>query len=83
MAVPLHIRDLCTYIVDSVNLKIYSSLAIVSTVPDDSSKLKNPEGSMKVSSMSKLLSYICGFLILQSEVKPQFIAHTQLCSIQH
>lgn len=62
MAVPLHIRDLCTYIVDSVNLKIYSSLAIVSTVPDDSSKLKNPEGSMKVSSMSKLLSYICGFL---------------------
>lgn len=83
VAVPLHIRDLWTYIVDSVNLEIYSCLAIASTAAEDSLKLKNAKGGIRVSSMSRLLPYIYGFLMLHSEVKHQFIAHTQLCSVQH
>lgn len=79
----LHVRDLWTYAVDSANLEIYSALAIASTVADVSSKLKHAEGGVKVSSMSKLLLYIYGFLILHSEVKHQLTAHTQLCFIQH
>lgn len=48
VAVPLHVRDLWTYVVDAVNLAISSALAIASTVADDSLKLKNAEGCVKV-----------------------------------
>lgn len=72
VAVPLHIRYLWTYIVDSANLDIYSTLK--NAVADDSLKLKTAEDGVKVYSRSKLLSYLYGFLILHPEVKHQFIA---------
>lgn len=56
VAVPLHIRDLWSYIVDAVNLAIYAALAIASTVADDSLKLKNAQCGVKVFPTSKLLS---------------------------
>lgn len=83
VVVLLHIRDLWIYTVDSVNLEIESVWAVANTVADDSLKLKNAKGGVKGSSTSKLLSYIYVFLILSSEVKHQFIAHTQLSFIQH